>query len=561
MRRKKQESGIEYDEKLLQHIAPIGNMTPYNSYCRTGTGYEACVHIFSLPTMLDDFWMTDICNFQNSVATISIGTMDEVKVKQNLNKAIEEQASRMRFAKDYSAYYDAKSREEEMQRLYEEISSLGEVMKSISMRIFVTAKTKQTMEERVAKTIKTLEGNNYRAAIFLNEAESEWKSIYQSMEEQQLEPHALSGFPMKATLLAAGNAYHYSCLEDDGGDFLGETGCGGNVLYNEWMLTETRVNASAIVVGNQRFGKSTLLKLRIKSRVLRGDYVRVIDVVGEFTDEIRALAGRTLDMSRYIINLLEIFRSGENEEMNYARHLAKLRTSYKFLCPEADGKEINDFTEIVEALYKSWGLKPNGENQITGLPAKAYPIFGDLLEYVDQEIEAIVGKKWRAGEKILVERKLINLDRIRSNLRLITSTCRRRGTKRAIGSIDKCQWCGAEYTVVSGRQKYCSEKCQREACLAWQRERKRDYNKTSGQEVKKMERRKQVRKVCVYCGRIFMSDKPTNLCSEYCKNEQKKLTQCKADIKRGYNRNMQKYIDKREKYREKQKMNERKESS
>ena len=88
MRRKKQESGIEYDEKLLQHIAPIGNMTPYNSYCRTGTGYEACVHIFSLPTMLDDFWMTDICNFQNSVATISIGTMDEVKVKQNHNKAI-----------------------------------------------------------------------------------------------------------------------------------------------------------------------------------------------------------------------------------------------------------------------------------------------------------------------------------------------------------------------------------------------------------------------------------------------------------------------------------------
>ena len=77
---------------------------------------------------------------ENRIAFIKkteyIGTMDEVKVKQNLNKAIEEQASRMRFAKDYSAYYDAKSREEEMQRLYEEISSLGEVMKSISMRIF-----------------------------------------------------------------------------------------------------------------------------------------------------------------------------------------------------------------------------------------------------------------------------------------------------------------------------------------------------------------------------------------------------------------------------------------
>ena len=211
----------------------------------------------------------------------------------------------------------------------------------------------------------------------------------------------------------------------------------GNQFYIDQMVVNN------LILGITRSGKGeTMVKtsLEIYSRAenrpsliindpkielyksFRGDYVRVIDVVGEFTDEIRALAGRTLDMSRYIINLLEIFRSGENEEMNYARHLAKLRTSYKFLCPEADGKEINDFTEIVEALYKSWGLKPNGENQITGLPAKAYPIFGDLLEYVDQEIEAIVGKKWRAGEKILVERKLINLDRIRSNLRLITST-------------------------------------------------------------------------------------------------------------------------------------------
>lgn len=137
---------------------------------------------------------------------------------------------------------------------------------------------------------------------------------------------------------------------------------------------------------------------------------------------------------------------------------------------------------------------------------------------------------------------------------------KRQGTKRVIGSIDKCQWCGAEYTVVCGRQKYCSKKCQREAVLAWQREHKKDYNKTSKQEVKKTERRKQVKKVCVYCGRIFTSDKPTNLCSEYCKNEQKKLSQCKSDIKRGRNRNIQKYLDKREKYREKQKMNERKES-
>ncbi len=242
------------------------------------------------------------------------------------------------------------------------------------------------------------------------------------MRDQQKEAHTIEALPIKSTLLAAGNAYHYSSLEDEGGDFLGETGCGGNVLFNEWLLNDVRVNASAIVMGNQRFGKSTLLKLRIKSRVLRGDYVRVFDVVGEFTDEIRALGGRTLDMTRYIINLLEIFRSGDDENMNYARHLTKLRTSYRFLAPEADVKEENEFIEAAEELYRKWGLQPDGEKQITGLPADTYPIFSDLLAFINEKIDAFVSKDYREMEKRLIERKLVNLDSIRSNLRRLVNT-------------------------------------------------------------------------------------------------------------------------------------------
>lgn len=122
------------------------------------------------------------------------------------------------------------------------------------------------------------------------------------------------------------------------------------------------------------------------------------------------------------------------------------------------------------------------------------------------------------------------------------------GTKRPLGSVDKCQWCGEEYTVTSGRQKYCP-KCKYEAVLVWQREHKRGYSKTSGQDVKKMERRKQAQKVCVYCLRIFSSDTSTNLCSDYCRREQTRINQCVADIKRGYKRSYDKYIDKRDKYR------------
>ena len=425
MKRKKAREEVKNrcDEALLREISPIGNIEYNSNFVMTGTGYEACIHIYDLPQSLDDFWLTSICSFNNTVATISVETMDQVEVKKNLNKSIEEQGSRKAFAKDYSTYYNAAAREEEMRKLFNEISSLGEVIKSISMRIFVAAGTKSELEDRVARIIKALEeGSQYRAAIFINEQKQEWKSFFYGLTEQKKEPHALNGFPMKSTLLAAGNAYHYSSLEDENGDFLGETGCGGNVLFDEWLLNSVRVNASAILIGNQRFGKSTLLKLRVKSRVLRGDYVRVFDIVGEFTDMIHALGGRTLNMSKYIINLLEIFRSGDNEGANYARHLTKLRISYRFLVPESGTKELNDFIEIAESLYKKWNLQPDGKKQITGLPAKSYPTFQDLLDHVNAEIESLTSREWRTGEKILVERKLVNLDSISSNLRTLVGT-------------------------------------------------------------------------------------------------------------------------------------------
>lgn len=125
------------------------------------------------------------------------------------------------------------------------------------------------------------------------------------------------------------------------------------------------------------------------------------------------------------------------------------------------------------------------------------------------------------------------------------------GTKRPLGSIDKCAICGREYTVISGRQKYCSDACQRKGVLEWQREHKRGYDKTSGQDIKKQERRRNAQKICVYCNRTFSSGASTNTCSDYCRSEHRKIMNCIADINRGSNRDYDKYIKMRSEYRKK----------
>ena len=56
---------------------------------------------------------------------------------------------------------------------------------------------------------------------------------------------------------------------------------------------------------------------------------------------------------------------------------------------------------------------------------------------------------------------------------------------------------------------------------------------------------------CADCGREFESHTTTNVCSDYCRTEQKKITMCKTDIRIGRNRNLDEYLDAREEYRNK----------
>lgn len=126
---------------------------------------------------------------------------------------------------------------------------------------------------------------------------------------------------------------------------------------------------------------------------------------------------------------------------------------------------------------------------------------------------------------------------------------RKNGAARPIGSTDSCLWCGKEYVVRSGRQKYCSDLCSREALLAWQRDHKKKTIDPQKAIKSQNECRAKRQKVCKYCLQKFWSSVSSDLCSDYCRKKQLQINQCEADLRRGYKRNLKKYLDEREKYR------------
>ena len=421
-----------YDPYLLEQIQPSGGITFQDTrYVETGTGYETCIHVYDFPQKLDDFWMAKVCNINNTVVTVDISTDNVMEVQKNINRSMKEQQYRYMEAQNFQEKYDAKQRFQEMERLYEEISSLGEVIKLLHIRIFVADHSYMRLEEKVKNILAKLESNGFRAAIFLNETKTEWESMYRPYKEQQSEDlFFIYGQPLTSNALAAGNPFHFSSLQDPCGDFLGKTPCGGNVLFDEFHKSKTRRFYNSLAVGTMGSGKSTLLKKRFLTNAIKGNYVRTFDISGEFTTLTKTLGGKVLklDGTNGILNPLEVLKAEEGEEISFTRHISKVSTIYKFLTEgSADTEEIIEFEELLRELYKTFGMELVGgkvKSQVTGLPANRYPTFSDLLAYIEGKMEEIQrkSKAYEAVELDLVKHRMAIMDKIRRVLSNITNT-------------------------------------------------------------------------------------------------------------------------------------------
>lgn len=421
-----------YDLYLLEQIQPSGGITFQDTrYVETGTGYETCIHVYDFPQKLDDFWMAKVCNINNTVVTVDISTDNVMEVQKNINRSMKEQQYRYMEAQNFQEKYDAKQRFQEMERLYEEISSLGEVIKLLHIRIFVADHSYIRLEEKVKNILAKLESNGFRAAIFLNESKTEWESMYRPYKEQQSEDlFFIYGQPLTSNALAAGNPFHFSSLQDPCGDFLGKTPCGGNVLFDEFHKSKTRRFYNSLAVGTMGSGKSTLLKKRFLTNAIKGNYVRTFDISGEFTTLTKTLGGKVLklDGTNGILNPLEVLKAEEGEEISFTRHISKVSTIYKFLTEgSADTEEVIEFEELLRELYKTFGMELVGgkvKSQVTGLPANRYPTFSDLLAYIEGKMEEIQrkSKAYEAVELDLVKHRMAIMDKIRRVLSNITNT-------------------------------------------------------------------------------------------------------------------------------------------
>ena len=218
--------------------------------------------------------------------------------------------------------------------------------------------------------------------------------MYDSFRRQNQLPNKRSGFPVSATTLAGADPFHFTSLNDQYGSYYGTTtatGVNGSVIFDPFAFNSKRRSYNGLIVGGMGSGKSTTLKKMIRDRAARGDYIRVIDVTGEFADLGRALGGEViaLDGSSGILNPLQINKAADTESASFSIHLSKLSTIYRFIAPESTQPERLVFEKLARKLYIQAGIIPEDQSKIdnynvTELNSSAYPTFSDMLNLAIQ---------------------------------------------------------------------------------------------------------------------------------------------------------------------------------
>lgn len=392
--KKDEDKKIQYDIEFIKEIQPIGGISfcdnLYGKYTRNGNGYVACINIYDYPKYLNDYWLSKIIKQQNTISVIDIGTIDTNTVKININKSLIEQEGRIRTTKDNIEQRESRYRYQELDELYDEVAIMGEVVKKLSIRIYISADTIEEIEKRKTEVIKYLESESFKSTIYLNENKYEWLSIFESLSKQEKMLNKPKFQPMQTKIIASGNPFHYTSLKDEYGTYLGyTTDSGGCVLFDQFKISNYRTAYDSVIFGKLGTGKSTLLKKMMLDRACRGDYIRGLEVDGGFKNIIGYLGGKilSLDGTSGILNPFQILKTNENNEICFSRHIAKMEIMYKFLVPQASNYETLTFGNVIKYMYHILKMTPEHTNDVSSFKNNQYPTLSDFSRFLNEVIE------------------------------------------------------------------------------------------------------------------------------------------------------------------------------
>ena len=374
----------DYNLDLLAKIQPRGGVNYKNDfYVKKGTGYETCITIYETPTDVEDFWLGQLMTMDNTIVSMDMKTKTREEIKNDLKTGMTEYLDRMNNDRDIVARSEAQESYYELDSLLRDIRNGGESIKEVVLRMYVSGRTHDEVDEKINEILIFLNSMDFKGAVYLNEQKFESQALTMSLTQQDaILPRIKKDIP--AQTIATGVPFHSVSLNDPRGVYFGVSDTGGNIILDLFHKDNRRTSYDGVLVGTKGAGKSHTLKKILLEESIQGNRVRTIDSTGEFVHLVNVLGGKTisLDGTDGMINPLEVNAVavrektddlGQNiqevdEVTSFNQHKQKLSTFYGLMNPDAAEKDKQLFRIIVDQFYKYkglWSSNPDEQTNIT----------------------------------------------------------------------------------------------------------------------------------------------------------------------------------------------------
>ena len=402
----------DFDLEFISKIQPAGNIIFKENYVKKGDGFETCVEIYDYPETVRNFWLRTITNsnVENLIVTIDISTMNNEIVDKVLEENLKENRYRKNNERNITDRLKSNTDYQKSILLHDKLYSNSINIKLVKIRIFLFDKSLKNLESEVVKLLNYLNGKSFKASIFLNELEYEYKSIYHPFKYQANSFYnKRNGKEITSETLGAGLDYNFSYLHDENGLIYGTTKGGGYVIFNPFLKNEQRKSYNGVLMGKMGSGKSTFLKKLALNNYILGTKIRCFDASGEFKYLVKKSNGKMINLNNpnNIINPLQIYKSSlnnssdedieenfDNETDNeirakfYQNHLSKFQIFFRYLSPNLNETYFDELSILLDDFYKKINFYKitNGEKifiNITELNSNEYPILSDFLTYIN----------------------------------------------------------------------------------------------------------------------------------------------------------------------------------
>lgn len=413
---------LGYTVPLIQKLQVKGGckFETLSKYTNTGTGYVACITVTELSEEVPYRWLSYFMSNSRSISTTDINNANTAEVLKMLNASMSElgyQAENERSRTDKrKAMFD----EQNLLHLADNLSLYGEIVKNVTIRIFVYDEILELLEKRIKEIRTDLESMNHKTTVQLNRSKNNFMSLFEDMDIQQSKTGKTKPIVLPAFNIGAGIPFHYNSLKDEHGFYLGQTSTGGAFIFDPFCVSKTRMSFNGFILGTMGAGKSTFVKMLLEGLFARRAYVRAFDKSGEYKNLCKYLGGVYIDLSgsKSRINPLQVIGTNVNDETfeidqksSFQTHLKRCATQLKFLLPSIDDNTLSvfkslliDFYEDLNMIPKSWlASEEEDDCLICSLSSEDYPIYSDFYNYIcKKQNEKIDSDKLKNIEKLKI---------------------------------------------------------------------------------------------------------------------------------------------------------------